>query len=206
MEKLLQGEDIRGLTFKQSILTPTSLSKTDKSSLLEVDEDGFMLRYSDTQSERYPNVASIRANRPIPVGVSDFYFEMEILDMGVEGEMALGFCRGYSPHAINTLPGWEYASWGYHADSGKFYCFSSSLEIAELEPYGVGDVVGCYITSRLEIGFTKNGTVLGVVDVCSTGIFYPVIGMKSRCACVRVNFGQDKFRYDTLTWNSDDNK
>ncbi|CAI2200228.1 16448_t:CDS:2, partial [Funneliformis geosporum] len=58
------------------------------------------------------NYAAIRANYPIPERCALFYFEVDIIDNGENGEIVIGFCTQSA--SLNKMPGWEDSSWGYH--------------------------------------------------------------------------------------------
>ncbi|CAI2195449.1 2765_t:CDS:2, partial [Funneliformis geosporum] len=59
----------------------------------------------------------IRTNFPIPEQCGLFYFEVDIIDKGKNGEIGIGFCTKSA--SLNKLPGWEDSSWGYHGDDGN---------------------------------------------------------------------------------------
>lgn len=133
--------------------------------------------------------------------------------------IGLGLCSGYT--SLDAMPGWISPSWGYHGHNGNL--FDGSLkDKAYSYPYGysfrTGDVVGCYFTFDKGIAFTKNGASFGeksddilvdhmqvhktIIRQTTKGIagkLYPVVGMQSRGACIRVNFGHERFRYDVLS-------
>ncbi|CAI2180140.1 10456_t:CDS:2 [Funneliformis geosporum] len=85
------------------------------------------------------NCAAIRANFPIPEQCGLFYFEIDIIDKGENGEIGIGFCTKSA--SLNKMPGWEDSSWGYHGDDGKKF-FN-----ADGEPFGpkfmTSDTIGC---------------------------------------------------------------
>jgi hypothetical protein len=69
----------------------------------------------------------------------------------------LGLCSGYTP--LDSLPGWNAASWGYHGDDGEKYfkgtgiCYGTTFKS--------GDIVGCNVHLNSNIFFTLNGHSLG---------------------------------------------
>jgi hypothetical protein len=112
------------------------------------------------------------------------------------------------------MPGWRSSSWGYHGDDGNSYAESGS-GTPYGETFGSGDVIGCLMVLEDGVVFTKNGISFGKdlknitrakLTYVSAGIafhsipgrqkLYPVVGMRSRGARIRVNFGQEQFRYD----------
>jgi hypothetical protein len=86
------------------------------------------------------------------------------------------------------MPGWEGSSWGYHGDDGKKF-HSASQGQPYAEKFGDGDRIGC----RLEISsghleFFKNGRSLGVAFTNVHGFVFPVVGIGSYGAHIRVDF------------------
>ncbi|CAI2172501.1 9571_t:CDS:2 [Funneliformis geosporum] len=95
------------------------------------------------------NCAAIRANHPIPEQCGLFYFEIDIIDVGKNGQIGIGFSTQSA--SLNMMPGWGDSSWGYHGDDGnKFYKDNG-------KQYGpkfmTGDTIGCCLSFR-------NNTVL----------------------------------------------
>lgn len=61
---------------------------------------------------------------------------------------------------LQNIPGVDEMSWGY-SSSGSI-SFASWLDIQNVEPFGVGDIVGCHIDRIKHIAFfTVNGKVVG---------------------------------------------
>ncbi|RIB07586.1 concanavalin A-like lectin/glucanase domain-containing protein, partial [Gigaspora rosea] len=122
-----------------------------------------------------------------------FYFEVNILDKGDNGEIGIGFCA--KTVNLNRMPGWENNSWGYHGDDGNFYCCSGTGK-----SYGplftTCDTIGCCLNFRYKVAFyTKNGVHLGIAFQDLEGELYPCVGMRSRGGSMKVNFGHEKFKY-----------
>ena len=73
---------------------------------------------------------------------SNHYFELQILDSGKEGWIAIGL--GKSTYPLTRHPGWNPGGVGYHADNGHIY-----KEKGQGDPFGplctVGDTMGCGI-------------------------------------------------------------
>jgi hypothetical protein len=89
------------------------------------------------------------------------------------------------------MPGWTSLSWGYHGDDGKKY--ESGTGAIYGETFTTGDVIGCRVHLGADVAFAKNGTSLGVAFRGISGKLYPAVGIRSRGAHVRVNFGQRPF-------------
>ncbi|RIB08185.1 hypothetical protein C2G38_2111734 [Gigaspora rosea] len=110
----------------------------------------------------------------------------------------------------------ENESWecGFHGDDGYSFCSGSGtpydLSYDENIPgYTTGDIIGCYLNFRNKIVFyTKNGINLGIAyHLLSNfkGILYPCVGFRSQGGSVKVNFGDENFKYSAMT-NEDINK
>jgi hypothetical protein len=73
-------------------------------------------------------------------------------------EIAIGLCSRYT--SLDSLPGWNSTSWGYHGDNGNKYS-----EDGDGTPYGptfeTGDIIGCHVRLKDNVSFTLNGSSLG---------------------------------------------
>jgi Ran-binding protein 9/10 len=106
---------------------------------------------------------------------------------------------------LNTQPGWQKGSWGYHGDDG-FKFDGDGIG----EPYGptftTDDVIGCGIDFKYCIAFyTKNGALLDAAftelmldrpDKPGKDLIYPMVGMHSEGEKARLNFGKQPFKFD----------
>ena len=100
-------------------------------------EDSLTLEY-DAEGLDRQDVGIAQANfRITPM---NHYFELEILDTGQNGWIAIGLAK--STYPLTKHPGWCEGSVGYHADNGQLY-----KEKGQGEPFGtvctVGDIMGC---------------------------------------------------------------
>lgn len=115
------------------------------------------------------------------------YFEMEVVDRGQKGWIAIGL--SVFDYPLTHHPGWRRGSWGYHGDDGRKFGESGTGE-----PFGpsytTGDVIGVGLHhQRKELFFTKNGFFLGVGFVGITeDILFPSVGLHSYGEKVRVRF------------------
>ncbi|KAF5841863.1 hypothetical protein DUNSADRAFT_10569 [Dunaliella salina] len=170
---------------------PTCLNTTATGHGVEIGDDKLSVRYlADGRNSN--DVGSVMANEPVPGDRSTFYYEMQVVDPGVLGCIAIGFAdAGFK---LTRQPGWEPNSYGYHGDDGRKF---SSGKFEKYGPtFGAGDIIGAGIhLSQKEIFFTKNGVNLGRAFQNAHGVLYPVIGMHSKNESVRVNF-QGPFRFD----------
>lgn len=63
---------------------------------------------------------------------------------------------------MDSMPGCDTASWGYHGDDGHKYNSTLGTGLRYSEPYNAGDTIGCGIDMRTrKLFFTKNGFNLG---------------------------------------------
>ncbi|KAF0541489.1 SPRY-domain-containing protein [Gigaspora margarita] len=178
--------------------SPTKWNIDDKFTFLSVSSDGLEVTYVGPGEKA--DSAAIRADLPILPQCGLFYFEINILDKGDNGEIGIGFCA--KTVNLNRMPGWENNSWGYHGDDGNFYCCSGTGK-----SYGplftTGDTIGCCLNFRYKVAFyTKNGVHLGIAFQDLEGELYPCVGMRSRGGSMKVNFGHEKFKYTAI--NDDD--
>ena len=100
-------------------------------------EDGLTLEY-DGEGLNRQDVGIAQAI--FPLSSMNHYFELEILDSGRNGWIAIGLAK--STYQLTKHPGWCEGSVGYHADNGHLY-----KEKGHGEPFGsvcsAGDVMGC---------------------------------------------------------------
>ncbi|KAL4257246.1 B30.2/SPRY domain-containing protein [Pleurotus pulmonarius] len=175
---------------------PSRWSEETRHPSLTVSAEGRELTFQGQSSGGEKDAASARTIHPAPAACGIYYYEVEILNKPSKGcSTSIGFA---GPEArLSRLPGSERNSWGYHGSDG--YCYASEREGS---PYGVqfqtGDFIGCGIdfTTR-RMFFTRNGSSLGDVF--------------DNVESVRVNFGQEAFKYDieyhvqqkrSTVWNS----
>lgn len=102
-------------------------------------EDGLTLEYAGDGLDRQDGAVA-QAN--FCMDRTNHYFEMEILNSGREGWLAIGVAKTTYP--LHRHPGWNKGSVGYHADNGHLY-----KEVGHGVPFGPccteGDVMGCGI-------------------------------------------------------------
>lgn len=72
-------------------------------------------------------------------------------------EIAVGLCSRYT--RLDSLPGWTSASWGYHGDDGHKYSKNAGTPYSET--FNTGDIIGCRVSLKNDVVFTKNGASLG---------------------------------------------
>lgn len=145
------------------------------------------------------------SNRPIPMSMSFFYFEMRIINGGETGIIGIGLVPKSNGMNVCQMPGWH-AGYGYHGDDGAKFSSATNGKGGIYGPtFHAGDVVGCgFDQEKGEIFFTKNGSFLGIAfsNVRPDPNLHPVVGFRSHGSEVSVNFGQWEFMYDLMHWFS----
>ncbi|TEB39130.1 SPRY-domain-containing protein [Coprinellus micaceus] len=180
-----------------SLSLPTKWSTQMKSPHLGLSADGRELTYSLGNGDK--EGASARTDVPIPPACGIYYYEVEIRGKDSRSHIGIGF--GGPVTRLNRLPGWEPASWGYHGDDGRsFYAHKEGTPYSQT--FGSSDTVGCGIDfSTRRAFYTKNGHLLGNVfeNVGKDTELYPFVGLQHVGDIVRVNFGQEPFKFDIET-------
>ncbi|KZO99674.1 SPRY-domain-containing protein [Calocera viscosa TUFC12733] len=195
---------------------PTKWHATLHSAFLTLTPDALGLTYTSAGGNGDRDAATALASHPIPPHAGVYYYEVEVLDKGVNGYISIGLCKGDMP--LGRLPGWEYGSWGYHGDDG--HAFTGTHADTDYGPkFTSGDVIGCGVDYTLGTAFyTKNGLMIGTSPPSSHhqqqqqpayrslgpvfsalpahGPLYPCVGLRSPNESVRANFGQGDFRFD----------
>lgn len=100
------------------------------------------------------------------------YFELEILESSpLEDSSSLECTIGLTgefTNQVHAIPGWNVWSVGYHSDNGGIYEQDPS-PITTIEPYKVGQTVGCGIDYESnQYFFTCDGAI-----VCKYQLRFP---------------------------------
>ncbi|CAH8818917.1 unnamed protein product [Schistosoma curassoni] len=138
----------------------------------------------------------IKADHPIPVSCSVYYFEITVNVKSRSGLLALGVCSSRS--STNEWPGMEFTSYGYHSNSGTIYHNSKELPISA-PSFGESDIIGCGVNFvNNSVFFTKNGVFVGPISAGKKlpHPVYPCIAFACPNCHVSVNFGHHKFAYN----------
>ncbi|KAG2345325.1 SPRY-domain-containing protein [Suillus weaverae] len=172
---------------------PTRWSEEYRSSMLSVSADGRDLTYQGSPSNSDKDAAAARTIFPIPPACGIYYYEVEVTSKTNSNKGLVS--RDFK---LIRLPGWEKNSWGYHGDDGS--SFAAEKTGTPYGPqFGAGDVIGCGIDfSQNRAFYTKNGALLGSVfdNIGKDCDIYPAVGLCHPGESVRVNFGQDPFKFD----------
>ena len=165
----------------------------DRLNSLSVQRDRLEVRYMSVGVHSH-DVGAIRASAPFARDEVVHYFEIEVLDVGARGTIAVGVASGEL--SLNRFPGCERASYGFHGDDGRCY-INGSRGDAYSSAFRRGDIVGCgVIVSRGELFFTRNGEQLPIVARGLAGPFHAVVGLHSLGESIRANFGRTPFAFD----------
>ncbi|KAF8891559.1 hypothetical protein CPB85DRAFT_1230716 [Mucidula mucida] len=166
---------------------------------LNVSSDGRDLTFQgvNCNNDREGVAGAARTDYSIPPACGIYYYEVDVRSKSNNATNVLARLTGPDVK-VSRLPGWEDNSWGYHGDDGR--SFASEKTGTNFGPtYGTGDVIGCgidFTTGR--VFFTKNGLLIDYVfkDVGKDVKLYPSVGLKHTNDSIRVNLGQDPFKYD----------
>ncbi|RIB06523.1 concanavalin A-like lectin/glucanase domain-containing protein, partial [Gigaspora rosea] len=136
-----------------------------------------------------------RANHPIPPQCKLFYFEVDIIDEGKNKKIGIGFCE--KEFNLNSMPGRDYGSWGYHNDRKYGYFWYSGSGNSYGPSFSTGDTIGCCLNFKNNtVFYTKNGINLGSIAFRDLkGTLYPCVGLRSQGGSIEVNFGSRKFKF-----------
>ncbi|XP_013390022.1 SPRY domain-containing protein 3 isoform X2 [Lingula anatina] len=141
------------------------------------------------------------------------YFEIEILDTGDAGAIAVGLVHPRYP--LDRQPGWNTDSVAYHADDGKLFKANGSGR-----SFGpkccIGDRMGCGIKfdqiqrednprHLVPVFFTRNGKEIGTLSVpIPVDGFFPAVGMHSEGEEVVINSDAEWHYSDEILMSVDD--
>ncbi|KAH7179045.1 uncharacterized protein B0J16DRAFT_402399 [Fusarium flagelliforme] len=165
---------------------------------------------TEDSDEKFYN--NMRTRYCIPASADHFYFETEIINISMSGEIAIGFC-GFSCEDDELTDGYE-RYWGWSGNNGSLAIHEEEGDRdVYLSSYGKGDTVGVYLDIKTGQGFcTKNGEKFEMgeafresKDNFRLGKMYPYIGFGLDPEDVglrfRVNFsgtGNYPFKYQVL--------
>ena len=127
-----------------------------------------------------------------------FYFEANIINDGEESDLLIGIGEKDITEKSIQL-GLTTHSYGYHS-KGKSYNNKKSNKYAET--FKKGDIIGCGVDFiNQSIFYTKNGKFLDfafkeINFELNKGYFYPSICMHSLNTEVKLNFGNENFKFD----------
>ncbi|CAH8633362.1 unnamed protein product [Heterobilharzia americana] len=184
------------VAYMQGSKLPTCLVTNSKCSKVQVRGDGRTA--VDMRSHVHQTVLPvvIKADNPIPVSCSVYYFEITVNVKSRSGLLALGVCSSRS--STNEWPGMEFTSYGYHSNSGTVYHNSKELPVSA-PTFGESDIIGCGVNFvNNSVFFTKNGVFIGPISAGKKlpHPVYPCIAFACPNCHVSINFGHHKFAFD----------
>ncbi|OCF60004.1 hypothetical protein L486_02677 [Kwoniella mangroviensis CBS 10435] len=147
-------------------------------------------------TRRDDDATALHTTIPIPVACGIHYYEVEVINKGIEGFMSVGWVR----EGINLkrLVGWDKGSWGWHGDDGRSFEGSGRGENFS-ETWTTSDTVGCginFLTGKAF--FTKNGKMMGHRFSKLASGLHPAVGLRSVGESLAINFtGPFKFDIDS---------
>ena len=127
-----------------------------------------------------------------------FYFEANIIEDGKEADLLIGIGEKDITEKCIQL-GLTSRSYGYHS-KGKSYNNKKNNKYGET--FKKGDIIGCGVDFiNKGIFYTKNGKFLDfafkeINFELNKGFFYPSICMHSLNIEIKVNFGNENFKFD----------
>ena len=108
-------------------------------------DNGVLLEYAG-MGEGVQDVGMAQSR--YPVNRTNHYFEIEIVEEGSQGAVAIGL--GKTTYPLHRHPGWNTGGVGYHADDGKLFKGQG-----QGDPFGpkctAGDRMGCGVEFELEV-------------------------------------------------------
>ena len=130
----------------------------------------------------------VRADRPIPRG-GQFYFEVSIISLGRNKEIAVGICVRNTP--LDRFPGWTPTSFGYHGDDGNIFCESDAdPKYFPEKPFKSGDAIGvCLDFNSMTLTFSRKKKEVQRVQLARHHLdqeLFPCVGISSPGATVRL--------------------
>ena len=143
------------------------------------------------------------------------YFEVHLEPtFGTENvSMSIGLANPNFPFA-ETLGG-DVNSFGYFSRDGHLYHGDDTVSIHFGPPYVANDVIGCGLVypplaaDQGEIFFTRNGEIIGVVELLDVGHldvpWYPIVALNCEQR-VTFNYGDDEFRFPILDFEAEELK
>ncbi|WVQ64457.1 uncharacterized protein L199_002624 [Kwoniella botswanensis] len=147
-------------------------------------------------TRRDDDATALHTTVPIPVACGIHYYEVEVINKGIEGFMSVGWVK----EGINLkrLVGWDKGSWGWHGDDGRSFEGSGRGENFS-ETWTTSDTVGCginFLTGKAF--FTKNGKMMGHRFSKLASGLHPAVGLRSVGESLAINFtGPFKFDIDS---------
>ena len=158
------GEKVRYLghwrRVPELLLEPMELDNSPsefwlRSNGIRFTKDNLTLEYAGNRAVGQ-DVAIAQAN--FPIGHRNHYFELEILERGNEGAIAIGL--GKITYPLHRHPGWNAGGVGYHADDGQLFT-GRGIGKAFGPTCSVGDRMGCGVRFSSDVEWDSRSTESG---------------------------------------------
>ncbi|KAK8844546.1 hypothetical protein IAR55_006393 [Kwoniella newhampshirensis] len=143
------------------------------------------------------DATALHTTSSIPIACGVHYYEVLVLDKGLEGFMSVGWTlKGTNSR---RLVGWDKGSWGWHGDDGRSFEGQGRGQKFS-ETWTTGDTVGCGVDfSTGRAFFTKNGKMLGHRFSNLGRGLYPAVGLRSVGESVAIDFN-GPFMFDIASY------
>ncbi|KAJ5068055.1 ran-binding protein m [Anaeramoeba ignava] len=171
---------------------PTKLILSKKQRFAHLLDDFTVYYPKKSRGDR--SVGSVQTDKPFKTTERVGYFEVEIVEVGVEGSISIGVSE--EDFKITSHVGWENDnSYGWHCDDGRKFHHSSNGE--RFGPTSTkGDIIGCCVDfHRQIIFFTKNGEFVDIAWTNVIGTFYPTVGLHSKGEVAKIRL-KHPFKYN----------
>jgi SAM-dependent methyltransferase len=165
-----------------------------QSEAVKLSNDRLIARYDCS----YTIASSLSVKSSLPIfDLADQYFEATVLDSGLQDLITVGLAP--QQLSVYMVPGATNISYGYESTGNKLY---NNEHLLYGPSFTVGDTIGCGITPEGAIYYTKNGEFIGIAHYPITSKvenkdLFCTIALHSSSAAVRVNFGQENFKFNT---------
>ncbi|GAA6060229.1 hypothetical protein JCM10212_003469 [Sporobolomyces blumeae] len=211
---------------RDPIPLPTKWDPSDRCALLELSSDSRTASFAGSAKYGDRDAAAVRADRPVPTHAGVYYFEVEVKDKGVSGYIGIGLSHrsvslsrlpgwealSYGYHADD---GRAFCAQGTGEPFGPTFTTGDVVgcgidwtdaggDKGKRERDGSRRAKRGSANDKDKDGnkgggrvfYTKNGTWLGYAFSNLSGDLYPTIGLRTPNESVRVNFGQEPFKFD----------
>ena len=130
------------------------------------------------------------------------------------GSISVGLANSQFPKHGRCVGG-DVNSFGYMSKDGCLYHGDDTVGIHFGPTFTAGDVIGCGLVypplaaDQGEILFTRNGEIIGVVELLDVGLldvpWYPIVGLNCEQA-IEFNYGSQEFRFPILEFEAEELK